>query len=930
MALLGTWVWSCAHEAPCLVLEHQDLWDGSVYHVWLPTEQSVERLRGDQIGELRQAPPDPAWLSYVASAARIVEALSEDLLFAPIESSVIPLPHQLDALKRAVAKDPVRFLLADEVGLGKTIEAGLVMRELKLRGQIRRVLVVAPTGLVSQWVSEMRTHFGEEFSLMVPSDFSAYQRITKTENVWEAHDQVVCPMDSVKPSDGRKGWSAERLDEYNRERFENLIGAGWDLIIVDEAHRLGGSTDQVARYRLGRGLAEAAPHLLLLSATPHQGKTEPFHRLMALLDERAFPEPGDITHESVAPYVIRTEKRNAIDPEGRALFRPRTTKLVPIEWDDRHRGQRALYGAVSEYVREGYNRAVQEKRHYVGFLLLLMQRLVTSSTRAIRVTLERRLEALQLPDEQLGLFPDLTADDWADLDGDEQLVALLTSRLKNLRDERAEVSLLLDAARMAEAEGPDPKAEALLEWIYRLQREEGDPELKVLVFTEFVPTQEMLREFLTERGFSVTWINGSMGMEERLSAQESFAEEARIMVSTEAGGEGLNLQFCHIVVNFDVPWNPMRVEQRIGRVDRIGQEHPVLAINLTIEDTVEYRVREVLEEKLEVILEEFGVDKTGDILDSAEAGRIFDDAYAESILRPANVDKAVDQALERLREGGREHRRTASLLGTTESFNADEAKRVMEHPFSFWLERMTTSYLRSRGGSVVRENGAWRLRWPEADDTELAVFSTRGLSREPSADHLTLADERVRSVVYGIPPVVPGMPIPILHLTEAPSELHGTWTLWRIGLKSRGASDTRMLTLFVDDEGHVRSPSARFVWEQILAGDFVVAGAEGGEGIAQRSDLESLAREYGRDRYETLSRAYRERLDWERETGHRSFESRRRAIERIGLPAVRRRRLSSLEAEEKVWVREMERRQETVPELTLVLHARIDRGRDGT
>lgn len=190
-------------------------------------------------------------IAYLAAAARVAEALTRDVLLAPIESSVIPLPHQIRALSRAISRDRVRYLLADEVGLGKTIEAGLIMRELKLRGLVKRTLVLAPKGLVTQWVAEMRTHFGEEFRLLIPSDFSAYRRLAREDNLWQSHPQVVCPMDSVKPLDGRRGWSREQVAEYNRERFEDLISAGWDLVIVDEAHRLGGSTDQVARYPLG-------------------------------------------------------------------------------------------------------------------------------------------------------------------------------------------------------------------------------------------------------------------------------------------------------------------------------------------------------------------------------------------------------------------------------------------------------------------------------------------------------------------------------------------------------------------------------------------------------------------------------------------------------------------------------------------------------
>jgi SNF2 family DNA or RNA helicase len=280
---------------------------------------------------------------------------------------------------------------------------------------------------------------------------------------------------------------------------------------------------------------------------------------MSLIDSQAFPDVESVTRERIRPYVIRTEKRRAIDADGKPLFTPRQTVLAPVAWETRHGNQARLYDAVTAYVRQGYNQAMQEKRTYIGFLMLLMQRLVVSSTRAIRITLERRLEALEAPQEQLTLFP-LSEEEWTDLNGQEQLDTLLTSRLTALQNERAEVERLLETARRCEQGGPDAKAEALLDWIYRLQQEEGAPDLKLLVFTEFVPTQAMLRQFLTDRGFAVVCLNGSMDMDERKRVQETFAAAARILISTDAGGEGLNLQFCHVVVNYDMPWNPMRLE----------------------------------------------------------------------------------------------------------------------------------------------------------------------------------------------------------------------------------------------------------------------------------------------------------------------------------------------------------------------------------
>ena len=697
----------------CRLLEHVDAWGQTAVRVWYPEAHAIALVGPDKLNPIEDLRTSQEEIAYITAAARVADALDENTLLAPIESSVIPLPHQILALLKAVASDRVRLLLADEVGLGKTIEAGLIIKELKLRGMIRRVLVVAPKGLVSQWAAEMRTHFGEDFRLLLPSDFPAFRRVAGHDNVWRMFDQIICPMDAVKPIDSRRGWSKEELAEYNRDRFEDLMAAHWDLIVIDEAHRLGGMTEHVARFKLGQGLAESAPYLLLLTATPHQGKTDAFRRLVSLLDKTAFPDAGSINRERLEPYLVRTEKRKAIDAQGNPLFKPRRTQLVPVHWNERHVLQRQLYEAISEYVRIGYNQAIREKKNYVGFLLILMQRLVTSSTRAIRTTLERRLEMLQMPEEQLSLFPLGFDDDWSDMDGQEQIEMLLHLRTKALRNERAEVQVLLDLAKRTDATTTDAKAEALLDWIYRLQQEESDPDLKILLFTEFVPSQEMLRNFLAERGFSVACLNGSMDLDERKQVLEAFAGDVRILVSTDAGGEGLNLQFCHVVVNFDIPWNPMRLEQRIGRVDRIGQNHMVRALNLVLEDTVEFRVREVLEAKLEVILREFGVDKTGDVLDSADAGEIFDELYRDAILDPVAVESKVDSVLEKVRAQAEAMRRSTSLLAQTAALSPSEAQRLLGHPLPYWVERMTVNYLKTAGGKAEKTKPGWKLQWPD-------------------------------------------------------------------------------------------------------------------------------------------------------------------------------------------------------------------------
>jgi len=941
----NSWYYSPDHGQLCQVIEAQTLWGETTCRVWLPGRDSVVRIPASRLKSLESAGTgSPDDIAYIAAAARVADALTQDVLLAPIESSVIPLPHQIRALSRAIANDRVRYLLADEVGLGKTIEAGLIMRELKLRGLVKRTLVIAPKGLVSQWVSEMRFHFGETFQLVLPEDIKTLKRIAPSSgpgngekgnhdpevlpaNAWQMFSQVVVPMDSVKPLDKRRGWTAAQVSEHNRERFEDLISAGWDLVIVDEAHRLGGSTDQVARFKLGQGLSEAAPYFLMLSATPHQGKTDAFHRLVSLIDAQEFPDISSVTRERVQPHVIRTEKRRAIDADGKPLFKPRRTQLGPVSWEERHRNQQLLYEAVTEYVREGYNQAMREKRSYIGFLMILMQRLVVSSTSAIRTTLERRLEALAAPQEQLTLFPLASEEEWADLDGQEQIDVLLRTRLKALKNERGEVRLLLDAAARCEQIGPDAKAEALLDWLYRLQSEESDPELKALVFTEFVPTQEMLRRFLTERGFSVVCLNGSMDMEERKRVQEAFAKDVRILISTDAGGEGLNLQFCHVVINYDIPWNPMRLEQRIGRVDRIGQAHAVRAVNFVFEGSVEHRVREVLEQKLAVIFEEFGIDKTGDVLDSAQAGHMFDGMYVEAILNPEKVEESVESVVARLQEQAREARTTASVLGATEDLEPGEAQRLLTHPLPHWVERMTVSYLKAHGGQAERRSQSWNLTWPDGETYENVVFTGKEAERLPAARHLTLEEPKVRGLAMRLPRFAPGQPVPIVSIPGLSEEVHGVWSLWRIAIATMEWNRRRIMPLFLADNGMVYMPTARHVWDQLLAASTKVRSIlDTAVSQAAFAKLQNAAEEHGKSIYEALVQEHRGRIAREREKADYAFAARRKTVERIGLPQVRNYRLNLLSQEERSFQEQLDQKAHAYPEMVPLLVIRVEGG----
>jgi len=919
------WVWSKEHHQPVRVLEKLEVWGKTTFVVFVPTENAVRRVAEDAIVPLeRRGASSLNEIVYAAAAARVSDTLAQDILIAPLGSSLLLLPHQIYALSRAISGDRIRYLLADEVGLGKTIEAGMIMRELKLRGLVERTLIVVPKGLVRQWAQEMRLRFGEEFELVEADMLAVVRHLSGESNFWRRFRQVICSMDSVKPIEGRRGWSREDTERYNRERFHDLVAAGWDLVIVDEAHKLAGSVETVARHQLGKGLANAAPYFLLLSATPHQGKTEAFQRLMSLLDQEAFPDAVSIAREQVARYVIRTHKRQAIDEKGKPLFKPRTTELVPVEWEKEHTDQRWLYEAVTEYVREGYNQALRERRNYLGFLMVLMQRLVTSSTRAIRTALERRRAVIEQEAISASMSEPEFGAEWWEMDGQEQLEQLLSGRLASFGREREEIRKLIELAAFCEQKHPDAKAEALVDRMYRLRQEEQDPDLKFLVFTEFIPTQEMLREFLESRGFSVVCLNGLMEIDERLAVQEKFSSEAEVLVSTEAGGEGLNLQFCHVVINYDLPWNPMRIEQRIGRVDRIGQEHPVKALNLLFQDTVEHRVQEVLEEKLATILSEFGVDKTSDVLDSARAEADFDNLYMRAIANPEVIDEQVERLIQRIREEVQDAQEGRSLFGEA-SFDATVASSLANHPIGFWIERMTTSFLMSRGGEVSKDLFNYDLAWPDGTRMRKVTFG-QGESPSSIGKRLTLESPRIRELLNAIPQWAPEQAIPVISLRGLPGEVAGYWLLWRVGLIGGEKSARRILALFRHDDGRVLLPTSKRIWDLILQeGDARVMGEVGHpESGRVFRECEELARKEGQDLFRQLERGHKERVERERRKKEYAFRVRKEAVMRIGLPAVREHRLSELRQEEEQWRATLNRLQEILPELTAVMILRVE------
>ena len=859
------------------------------YRVFDPAIGRVYKVAEDQLQEKEGTNfYDENYLRYAVLLSKIKNETAGGLL-SSLASGVIPLPHQLHVLNRTMETNNIRYILADEVGLGKTIEAGMIIKELKTRGLVKRVLVVCPTGLVTQWASEMQEKFHEKFNVILPSDYDTIRRLTDNEDVYGQYDQVISPMDSIKPIEKHAGWPAEKVEAYNEERIYSIINSGWDLIIIDEAHRVAGSTGEVARYKLGYLLSQASPYLLLLSATPHNGKTEPFLRLVRLLDEEAFPNAKSIVKEQVAPYLIRTEKREAIDNNGNKLFKNRITHLVSLNWDERHTLQRQLYELVTDYVSKTYNKAQRNRKKNMCliFLLIIMQRMVTSSTAAVRQSLERRLQVLKNQSTQIG---NLTEADLAELDIEDGVEEALEAISLDVDTEITELEYIISVAKQAEFQHPDVKVETLVDTIDSLLTEE--PGQKIIVFTEFVATQEYLQKLLISKGYTVSILNGGMSIEERNEALAEFREKTSIFISTDAGGEGLNLQFSNIIINYDLPWNPMKIEQRCGRADRIGQKRDVHIYNFIITDTVENRVREVLEEKLSVILEEMGVDKYSDVLDSEVAECDFTDAYMNTIAKPYKLEESLKpiesemkQQLKNSREYKdiiREEKDLTELVGQESNFDVESALRLMLAYYDGWQGVESTLIDRI-----------------SMTDTEI----TKHLKTDLIQDRFS--------------------PVLSVGIKDFPNEA-GYFMLWDLSI-SDGEANQRILPIFVNEDYVLRPMAGKRIMEQFLDPNSKLIVKNAPNLTAEDyQKLEKMSMDFAYDSFVELREKQLQKNQESYNKYKYALQLRTEAAGHIGIENIRKSRLARLEKERVEIERSYVKGKQVFPDFRLALLVRLE------
>lgn len=565
-------------------------------------------------------------------------------------SRVDPLPHQLEAVYDYLLKlARVRFLLADDAGAGKTIMAGLLIRELKLRGLAERILIICPANLAFQWQRELKEKFEEKFVVLKGDQIREQFGI----NQWIETPMVITSLDLAKRENILPGLKQVR----------------WDLVIVDEAHRMSWSppSRKTARYALGELLRDSSDHLLLLTATPHKGDPTNFSLFLQLLDEDAYADVKSIREAMErrrAPFYLRRTKEAMVYfpqrmPDGTWEAKKIFTKRIPTTVDFHIDGaEDELYREVTAFVKSQSHRAAANgddpRARAIRFLMALYQRRLASSTHSLRRSLENRVKRLTenlKKAQEIARFapPDLPdmeeLDEMEDSERErlEDIIAAVSiaRNPEQVREEVAELNLLVEHAIRVE----DANCEAKLSKLHDLLHQQGffdNPQQRLLIFTEFKDTLDYLVKKLREWGFGVGTIHGGMNIGSRddagtrLHAEQQFREGAtQVLVATEAAGEGINLQCCNILFNYDIPWNPNRLEQRMGRIHRYGQTKDCLIFNFVATNTIEGHVLQRLLEKLQEIRDALENDSVfnvvGELLPPNEIERILRDYYAGKI-----------------------------------------------------------------------------------------------------------------------------------------------------------------------------------------------------------------------------------------------------------------------------------------------------------
>lgn len=710
----------------------------------------AQRILSNVVGTEERA--RSAFLVYEAHAIPLMDNAA-----ALTAAKIDLLPHQVVLTHRIAGASPRRFLIADEVGLGKTIETALVLRELASRGELERALMVVPAGLVSNWHRELNEVFNLDFEIFGPEG----DITDRKSNAFAKHDRLIASIDTLKRPARMK-----RLQEAPR----------WDLVVFDEAHHLtayksGGKVRKTENYKLAELLKGHSRDLLLLSATPHQGNHFQFWMLIQLLDPTLFAAPEDMleNRHRLNSVVIRRTKADACRPDSSPLFARRWVHTESFLMSGE---ELSFYGKLRAYLEEGFNLARRQgnKGNGLGFLMAIFQKIAASSFSAVGRTLRRRLIMLTLQEA-------LLRDRDLDIEGRETLMAELRHLVrdeygiagtsvgesevdrviadlkyrlvKKLNDEELQMAcdpygLEFSSAHAEEAAADtvdiqlpkerllikdllasfpsarETKAQKLIEGLGFLWRQ--NPREKIVIFATYLGTVDLIEREITDvyPGQGVVVLRGG-DQGSKLAAERRFRREdgPRVMVCTAAGREGINLQFAHILFNFDLPWNPMDVEQRIGRIHRYKQEKTAQVYNLVLSDTIEGRIFLLLEEKLEAIAATLGkMDDEGNVAEDMRSqilGQLserlnYDRLYQEALSDPEL--KRTRLELEAALSNAREAREVVfNLFQDLQGFSLDDYKPFSD--ISRGVERVARFFALAReshGEKLIRTSpGRWQL-----------------------------------------------------------------------------------------------------------------------------------------------------------------------------------------------------------------------------
>ena len=719
-------------------------------------------------------------------AMRLQLAFEYDPYFSLSIARVDPLPHQLEAVYDYFLRLPrIRFLLADDPGAGKTIMAGLLIKELKIRGLITRILIITPASLSFQWQREMKDKFRENFEV-IRSDIL---RANYGSNPWQDKNQVVTSVSWVSRVEDAK---------------ESLLRSHWDLIIVDEAHKMSASSRdrKTLAYQLGEALSGMTDHYLLMTATPHKGDAENFCLFLELLDRDVYGDVKSLEeamrkHE--APFYLRRVKEALVtfpDVETgqvKTLFTKRCVQTTEFRITDQ---EYDFYDALTRYVEDQSIKAASEdsaRGRALSFTMAMLQRRFASSIYAVRRSLERMAEKREkiLADPEgyrQGQIDKRLPEDFDDLPDEEQqeIIAELEDIVVSydpatLRQEIVELGQLITQARQLEKS----EVESKLVKLRALLTEHGiftDPKMKLLIFTEHKDTLDFLvgngkegRPLgkLVEWGLSTTQIHGGMKVGDRdtpgtrIYAEREFRESAQVLVATEAAGEGINLQFCWFMINYDIPWNPVRLEQRMGRIHRYGQEKDCLIFNFVSTNTREGRVLQKLFERIQAIEADLDPGRTGKVFNVL--GEVFPANLLEKMIRDMYArnqmteDIIKDRIVAEVDISRFEHitKCTLELLAKKElnlsaiigkSAEAKERRLVPEVIEDFFVQAAPTSGIQPKetrdNSKIYRIGRVPRQLWPIGErleprfgklgrDYKNIVFDKELLPKDPTLEWVT-------------------------------------------------------------------------------------------------------------------------------------------------------------------------------------------------